>query len=177
MTHLRPAILFALTVAALGCSWRRTPVPVISDSGSITALVGEWNGDYNSSETGRSGSITFQLASEKDTAFGDVVMVPRVHAVQSAMQERSGVNPTTTRAAPEPLKIRFVRMEGGRVSGKLAPYDDPDCGCRVITTFEGTFTDSNTIAGTYETHGAGLLHQAATGQWKVARQNSKITTP
>ena len=70
MRYMRNTMLPCLAVMA-ACSWRRTPVPVISDSGSTTALVGEWTGEYSSTQTGRSGSITFQLAGES-TDFGHV---------------------------------------------------------------------------------------------------------
>ena len=151
-------------------------MPVVSDSGSIAALVGDWAGEYSSDDTGRSGSIMFQLASEKDTAYGDVVMVPRSRQVQIPGQERPGAA-VRVPAASEPLTIRFVRVDGGRVSGTLAPYIDPDCGCSVITTYEGTFTDPDTIEGTYRTRGVGPVHQPAAGRWKVSRQHSKTTTP
>ena len=45
----------ALSASVVACGWRRTPVPVISENGSVEALVGEWNGEYSSAETGRSG--------------------------------------------------------------------------------------------------------------------------
>jgi hypothetical protein len=177
MRYLRSAVLLTFLATSAACSWRSTPVPVIADQGSVAALVGDWTGEYSSSETGRSGSITFQLASESDTAYGDVLMVPGAQAVQPAMQERDATSTAASRGTAEPLKIRFVRMENGRVSGTLEPYRDPDCGCRVITTFEGVFTNQNTIAGTYTTRGAGFLHVPASGQWKVTRQASHASTP
>src|SRR5687767_10857146 len=88
MRSSKIAVLVTLVVAATACSWKRTPVPVVSDSGSIAALVGNWAGEYSSDDTGRSGSIMFQLASEKDTAYGDVVMLPRLRQVQIPGQER-----------------------------------------------------------------------------------------
>ena len=49
------------------------------------------------------------------------------------------------------LKIHFIRKEGGNLSGTLDPYNDPDCDCRVTTTFQGTFRDARTIEGTFST--------------------------
>jgi hypothetical protein len=147
-------------------------VPVISETGSIEALVGNWAGQYSSAETGRSGSITFQLASEKDTAYGDVVMVPRPRTPLAAGTEHAPMAVNPAQNPGQSLTIRFVRMEGGSVSGTLAPYNDPECGCRVITTFAGRFTDSNTIEGTYDTRGTGFGHQPSAGTWKVTRQAS-----
>lgn len=170
MRFLKSVAVIALAAAA-ACSWRRTPVPVIAESGSTEALVGEWSGQYSSADTGRSGSIMFQLASAKDTAYGDVVMVPRAH-VPVAGKENMPMAVPVAQNSGQPLTIRFVRMNAGLVSGTLAPYNDPDCGCRVITTFQGRFTDANTIEGTYDTRGTGFGHQPAEGQWKVTRQAS-----
>jgi hypothetical protein len=58
---------------------------------------------------------------------------------------------------------------------RLAPYDDPECGCRVMTTFSGHFADNNTIEGTYDTRGGSFDHQPSGGKWKVIRQASSAT--
>lgn len=166
-------LVVAASVAA--CGWRRNPVPVISETGSIQALVGTWSGQYNSAETGRSGSIMFELASDKDTAFGDVLMVPRTQVVPPLTSEHPAMPITQAQNPGQPLTIRFVRVSGGAVNGTLDPYNDPDCGCRVTTTFAGRFTDSNTIEGTYSTQGPGIGHQPSAGQWKVTRQSSTTT--
>ena len=42
-----------------------------------SALVGKWEGDYSSTETGRSGSIVIEFKSGGRVAQGDVLMVPR----------------------------------------------------------------------------------------------------
>ena len=78
MTNITKTVMLAVALSTTACGWRRTPVPVISDSGSAALLVGAWAGGYNSTETGRSGSISFELASEKDTAWCDLTMIPAV---------------------------------------------------------------------------------------------------
>ena len=176
MKTLKNALLLCLIVTS-ACSWRRTPVPVLSDAASTAALVGDWAGEYSSSQTGRSGSITFQLASDKDTAYGDVIMIPRTQAVQIPTREQPQVSAARPLTAAEPLAIRFVRMEGGSVSGTLSPYSDPECGCRVVTTFTGTFTGPNTIEGKYTTRGVDFGHVPAEGRWKVTRSTPRSTTP
>ena len=175
MSYIRNAMLLCLAVTT-ACSWRRTPVPVITDSGSTTALVGEWAGEYSSTQTGRSGSITFELANERDTAYGDVIMVPRNQAVQIPARDPAQISGPQRQMASEPLSIRFVRMEGGRVSGTLSPYADPECGCRVITTFTGRFTGPDSIEGKYTTRGTDFGHVPIEGRWKVTR-NSRAITP
>jgi hypothetical protein len=174
MRYNKSIAMIILAAGAVACGWRRTPVPVISDSVSIQALVGNWSGLYSSEETGRSGSIMFELASNKDTAYGDVLMVPRTNVIPAVPSEHPGMPITQARKPGEPLTIRFVRMSGGSVTGTLDPYNDPDCGCRVVTTFAGRFTDSNTIEGTYSTKGTSIGHQPSAGQWKVTRH---LSTP
>src|SRR5256884_5087486 len=66
------------------------------------------------------------------------------------------------------LTISFVRVIGGRVTGTLAPYADPETGAQLSTTFKGRL-DGDTIAGTYSTRGAGS-GDPQTGQWTVTRR-------
>ena len=176
MKAIRAVSTLMLALAVAGCEWRRTPVPIISDIGSTGLLVGSWAGEYNSTQTGRSGSISFDLASEKDTAYCDVVMVPSIQTLRIATN--TGTEGPTVRPQPtaEPLKLRFIRLGEGRVTGTLEPYKDPDCGCLVTTTFEGKFSATNTIEGTYVTTGSGFRQQTG-GRWKVKRQNTISTSP
>lgn len=157
--------LFGLTLSACGAS--RSPVPLVGASTDVTALTGEWAGDYSSAESGRSGSISFTLRAAGDSAFGDVVMIPagwgrpllpwRGEATPSAAQR-----PTT-----EVLTINFVRIEAGRVNGTLAPYADPQTGARLLTTFVGDLR-GNSITGTYTTRlGSG---ETQTGRWTAQRK-------
>ena len=173
MRYERAAALAALLVLT-ACAWKRTPVPIISDNGSSALLVGAWSGEYSSAETGRSGSITFDMASEKDTAYCDVVMVPRVNTFQGVTRDQPAVQALKSEAFAQPLKIRFIRLGEGRISGTVAPYLDPDCDCAVDTTFEGTLTSANTIEGTFITRGTDI--QTSTGTWKVNRQRGRAST-
>src|SRR5260370_38709233 len=73
----RPQTVSPLLALALGaCGASRSPVPLVGAASDVSALTGEWGGDYSSAESGRSGSITFTLRAAGDSAFGDVVMVP-----------------------------------------------------------------------------------------------------
>jgi hypothetical protein len=164
----------AMTTATLlaGCAPRPTPVPVISPRSDLSALVGDWSGEYSSPETGRSGSIAFSLKAGKDTAVGSVVMVPKPQNepnIPAATMDRPIVRTTATQNPGELLTIRFVRMEGSQVIGTLDPYRDPDCGCQLTTTFRGEFTDAHTIEGTFNSVGSGIGHFPSSGRWKAAR--------
>lgn len=172
---MKTSMTFAtLAVASLlaGCASRPTPVPVIGPRSDLTALVGEWSGEYTSSETGRSGSIVFSLQSGKDTAVGSVVMVPRsptVPVTPGLDVNQSVVRTSHAQASSELLTIRFVRLEGGHLIGTLDPYRDPDCGCQLTTTFRGAFTDAGTISGTFTSTGSSPGHLPSSGKWIVKR--------
>jgi hypothetical protein len=152
---MRFAALGTLLVACTPAP--RTPIPLLGAAGDVAALTGQWDGSYASATTGRSGSISFTLTTRGDSAYGDVVMIPRGFnrplqawnqpAGQAAAQPRSTV-----------LTINFVRAAagGGRVSGTLAPYADPETGAKLFTTFEGRLSQGgDTIAGTFTTRGGG----------------------
>jgi hypothetical protein len=166
---MRPVISSAafLVVTALSLSCASTPaaVPVEGAAAELSALAGRWKGEYSSEATGRSGSIEFELVAGEDHAHGDVLMIPRGSASPYRPAPRPGEAPSTA-AASQLLKIRFVKAEGGKVTGTLDPYWDPDCGCEVTTTFEGEVR-GNTIRGTFAS-----VHTAARvfGTWSAARK-------
>lgn len=83
-----------------------------------------------------------------------------------AAGESPGYHPST-----ELLTIEFVRVEGDRVVGRLSAYTDPQCGCTLLTTFEGRIR-GDAIDGTFTSrHQDGRVDN---GQWGVRRQ---VPTP
>lgn len=158
------ATLFALGLSA--CAASRAPVPLVGQSADVSALTGEWAGDYSSAESGRSGSITFTLRAAGDSAFGDVIMIPSAwgRPLMPYRQQTAagGQAPETT-----VLTIRFVRVQQGHVSGTLDPYAEPQTGNRLLTTFTGEL-NGNTIAGTYTTRLPS--GETQTGRWSVQRR-------
>lgn len=150
-------------LAVTGCGvWHGSPVPV---AGEISALEGSWAGSYSSAETGRSGSITFEVMAGTDSAFGDVVMTP------VAPQEIGGADAPQIAGPRVPvaqaLRILFVRAEGQRISGRLDVYQDPRTGERLFTTFEGRLY-RNEFKGTYTTR-TEATGRLTTGEWSVKR--------
>src|SRR2546430_17648282 len=75
---------------------------------------------------------------------------------------------TDARPRSAVLTISFVRVIGGRVTGTLAPYADPETGAQLSTTFKGRL-DGDTIPATYSTRGAGS-GGPQTGPWTVTRR-------
>ena len=172
---LRFQTLAIVPLAALlsACASSRAHVPVVGASGDVSTLSGDWVGEYSSSESGRSGSISFSLRSATDSAHGDVVMIPTgLGSPLSPWQPDNTVNaanpnPGTQAPSSKVLTIHFVRVQGGRVSGTLDPYADPQTGARLITTFIGELK-GNTITGTYTTQLPAGGTQ--TGRWSVERK-------
>jgi hypothetical protein len=170
MKRLITLVAVATLLPLTACTWKRTPVPIVGEMGSSALLVGSWAGEYSSTETGRRGSISFDLESEKDTAYCDVTMAPFIGNARVGPVVNTEMPNIRQQVMTEPLKIRFIRLGNYRISGTLEPYTDPDCGCTVTTTFIGSFAKPDRIEGTYTTVGSGM-HQATKGQWSVKRQS------
>ena len=158
----------ALVVSALvaACGGAQTPVPLIGPARDVAALAGEWAGEYSSAMSGRSGSISFTLRAQGDSAFGDVVMIPTGLNRPLGPWRAQAMDPQT-RAQPEVLTINFVRVLHDTVSGRLAPYADPQTGVRLSTSFVGALK-GNTITGTYTTFLPS--GETQTGRWTVQRR-------
>lgn len=157
-----------VTLGLVACSANPDPVPILGESADIERLAGEWAGNYESRDSDRNGSIVFQLEAERDTAFGDVLMIQSEQRVDYVADYEEGPvirGPSTS--LPQVLTIRFVVVSGNRVSGVLDPYKDPRCGCLMRTVFEGRLTDDR-VEGTYESEhrGVGKIER---GRWKMAR--------
>jgi hypothetical protein len=153
---------------AAGCASNPSPIPLNASPNAIASLAGEWSGEYSSTATGRSGSIVFTLTAGRDTAFGDVVMVPGAGTNVAGTGTAAG-KPVVTYPASQPLRIRFVQVAGDSVSGVLEPYSVPDCGCVLTTTFTGRVA-SNRIDGTFTTSGDPQSSGPQNGRWTVKRR-------
>ena len=163
-------LLLPLSVVACGAS--HPPVPLVGTAAEVSSLIGEWSGDYSSAESGRAGSIKFTLRAAGDSAFGDVVMVPSATGVPLTpwrSGDAPGAQPTGANQAPQStvLKIRFVQVEQGHVSGTLDPYADPRTGARLLTTFTGEVRGKS-ITGSYTTRLPS--GETQTGRWSVERR-------
>ena len=167
MFSLRLAPLAASLLVFAGCAANQPPVPLVGRSADVAALAGEWVGDYSSTESGRSGSISFTLRAAADSAFGDVIMIPAGWGRPLAPFRGEAAAGAAQRPTSEVLSINFVRVEQGRVNGTLAPYADPQTGARLLTTFAGELS-GNTITGTYTTRLAS--GETQTGRWTVQRK-------
>jgi hypothetical protein len=155
-----PLLVLAMTIA---CASLPDPVPVFGDIDDVSALVGEWSGEYDAGSTGRAGSIVFDLRGATETAHGDVMMIPRMSGRMPAGQ---GMRAPVEVRRSQLISISSLQVSGGEISGALAPYTDPDCNCTVRTTFAGKL-HGDTIDGTFVTRGAG---REQSGRWSVTKK-------
>jgi hypothetical protein len=153
----------AAALLGVGCTAVSPPVPV---EGDVAALAGEWTGEYWSAESGRRGELVFTLQAGADTARGEVVMRPAPlgrGAAGEVPDTRAGPE-----AMPQGLSITFVRVSRGVVSGRLDPYRDPECGCRLTTTFLGRLS-GDTLSGTFTSRHE-EMQRTVEGQWRAVRK-------
>lgn len=163
---IRLAAVAVFGLVATSCRYQPTPVVLQGSAADIAALHGEWVGEYSSVESGRSGSVVFNVVAGRDTAYGDVVMTT------SSGQLIVAADATSTEHArhstsPTILRIRFVRVFGGMVEGEMEAYIAPDCQCEVRTTFQGN-AKGNMIEGDYVTRSETGMRQQ--GRWTVWRR-------
>lgn len=160
------ALAGIVSICVTACATVSPNVPVRGDPNTIRKLVGSWEGEYSGATTGRSGTISFTLKADTDTAQGEIIMIPR--------NDRDGLNlpPNDVlrqRAVPASLlTIRFVAAEDNEVVGVLDPYPDPECGCTLITRFYGRLRGDE-IKGTFTSNGSEIFHNATQGTWSVRR--------
>ena len=152
----------ALTASLLaGCNATPMPVPV---EGSIDLLVGEWAGDFSNSETGRRGSIFFDLKAGRDTASGEVLLIPdQTQNIATAPEWKDDAWKTSTHV----LQISFVRCTDGEVDGWIKPYPDPDSGELTHTEFTGLIV-RDTLRGRFVAVGEGTGKRRS-GTWTAVR--------
>jgi hypothetical protein len=162
---VRRFVWLSVVLLLAGCHYRPEPVPLHGESTELRRLAGKWNGYYIGAESGRSGSITFEVTASADSAFGDVLLtVPGNWGAVSPVDLREAHLAHASSA--QMLNVQFVRMAGSRVRGTLEPYRAPDCNCVVRTVFTGAMI-GDTIRGTFITVLGGGAEQH--GTWRVTR--------
>lgn len=167
-----PIALAALLLAGACASPSPQPaVPVHGQPVDLEVLAGDWWGEFTSAQTGRSGRIHFSVDPGSGLATGEVTMIPAGPDARP-FRPANAADEATDRAA-RPLTVRFVQIRSGdeTVTGVMEPYEDPDCGCIVSTTFVGR-VGSDTIEGTFISHG-GDGHPTTMGRWRVDRTRPK----
>jgi hypothetical protein len=157
----------ALAASAIACATKTPGIELTASDFDLNPLVGVWRGNYSNPATGRAGTIAFSLRAGESFASGNVVMIPKADSLLTS-EEREMVSDVPS-AGRSVLSMKFIRKEGGTLHGTLDPYRAPDCDCLVNTTFEGSFTDANTIQGTFTVVPSKAGSTITSGTWKVMR--------
>jgi hypothetical protein len=165
----------AMLILGAACATARQPGVAVSGApGDLSRLRGEWAGEYTGAG-GRAGSIIFNLTAGADSAHGDVMMSRQGSAVPLHRAGGEVITPdAATMRAPHLLAIRFVRIDGGRISGAMEPYLDPECDCPVSTRFVGELR-GEVIEGTFTSRGS--QRGDAAGTWRVTRRPDRPPPP
>jgi hypothetical protein len=164
-------LAFAAVLTA-SCSSSKSPAPEVPVQVSPnSALVGKWAGDYSSPDTGRTGTIVFELAAGSSDAHGDVIMWPKGSQKPLTPSKSGNLTEEQLRTMPQVLRINFVRATAGQISGTMDPYTDPDCQCDVLTTFAGAL-QGDVISGTFSSERTDHPGKSVSGVWKVTRQKA-----
>lgn len=162
---MRAELIFGAAVVMAGCRYRPEPVPVLGDRSDIAKLAGDWQGEYTSRDSHRTGGITFIISAQGDSAFGEVFM-PFSIGEQALRPVDLGPQHSLHARGSDVLSVNFVAVAGGQVRGELEPYIAPDCECVAHTVFTGLQT-GNEIRGTFVT--TIQSGQRQTGEWRVKR--------
>jgi hypothetical protein len=131
------------------CTWltgQPAPVRVQGEARDIRRLAGTWRGEFQSTETGRVGTIFFDLRADSDTAYGNVTF-DRVIPV-AACTDMTRPQATSSIVMPVVLRFGALATSGGSLGGWLQPYRDPELSCWMDTWFEGRLV-RDTLAGSF----------------------------
>ena len=170
-----PALFLATFALSCASSQPKSPAPAIGMTGekrALQGLVGRWEGTFTNPQNGRTGTIVFEIFSDKE-AHGDILMIPP----GSSEPLRPAAPPSaeeTLRTMPKVLEINFFQAAGGELTGTVGPFEDPDCRCPGQTSFRGAI-NGDSIEGTFSTEylDADFKPDAARpgtgGTWRVAR--------
>lgn len=141
-----------------GCAGMQQPVKEAKVD--FSQFAGKWEGEYESTATGRTGRVYLDLTSTASNAKGGIIMRPHPKESQSPSKITYA---ETKRQKAIPLSIDFVEAEEGKIHGVVTPYHDPHFNSTMFTTFEGAL-NGNTMKGTF-TVKIGDSGNSYTGTW------------
>ena len=144
-------ILGAVMCLWVGCATTNSStVAVEGEDVDVIRMAGKWEGNYEGIESGRKGTLSLELAAGNRVAEGKVVM--------------NAADPQAAKLLP----IKFFKLSGKQITGKIEPYTDPSCNCLVDTEFRGQMR-GDVISGTFTTQPQGS-DKKMNGRWTATRQ-------
>ena len=163
-------IIGSIASIMFGCALTSTPdiKEVSGTTFDIAQLTGTWEGNFDSTVTQRSGTITLELNQEGQREVGSILLQyqkkhPKVHAPKGHNIKKTGTYTKT-----KPLSVEFIAIEDGKISGTVTPYLDPIFSRKIFSTYEGKLI-GNRIEGTY-TSRIGQNGNSFTGSWWAVRK-------
>jgi hypothetical protein len=133
----------------VGCTWiagQPAPVRVQGESRDIRQLAGTWRGEFHNAQTGRVGTIFFDLRGDSDTAYGNVTF-DRVVPI-GVCTDMARPQATSRTVVPVVLRFGALATSRGSLGGWLEAYRDPDLSCWMDTWFEGRLV-RDTLEGSF----------------------------
>ncbi len=152
------SIMIVCVLLLNGCAGMQQPVKEAKVD--FSQFAGKWEGEYESTATGRTGRVYLDLTSSTQSATGGIIMQP--HPKESQAPTKLTYSETKKHQVI-PLSIDFVEAEQGRIRGVVTPYRDPHFNSMMFTTFEGTL-EGSTMKGTF-TVKIGDTGNSYTGTW------------
>jgi hypothetical protein len=147
MRNVLVGLVLAATCSLTACAGAAQQVEVKGGNADLVSLAGEWEGQYEGTDSGRNGTIKFSLEVGRHTADGQVFL-----------------------SGNTPLAISFVEVDQGQISGRIDTYVDPACNCKVRTEFLGLLK-GDVVDGTFTSM---MLEngQQLRGNWSVVRKGA-----
>lgn len=132
----------------LGCACaahQPSAVRVQGHSRDIRRIAGTWRGEFHS-QTGRVGTIFFDLKATSETAYGDATFDRVIPTPACTDMTR----PPETLQVRVPVVLQFgaLATSEGSIGGWFRPYRDPDLSCWMDTWFEGHLR-GDTLSGSF----------------------------
>jgi hypothetical protein len=135
------------------------------EAADIRLLAGTWRGEFHNAQTGRVGTIFFDLRADSDTAYGKVTF-DRVVPI-AGCTDMSRPQATSSIVMPVVLRFGALATSKGSLGGWLRPYRDPDLACWMDTWFEGRLL-RDTLQGSFFSRRTDIDTVRA-GTWWAAR--------
>lgn len=168
--RIRIAAVGAALFLLAGCTSSAPPVALVGSSSDLQQLAGNWHGTFRNTELKRGGQIDFRMSAATDSAYGEVTMYTE-RPDQPIWNRPPGVDGVTNSGpsaqAPVWMRIRFVRVEGGYVSGQMEPVFEPRCNCWTMAKFIGRLKDGH-MEGSYTSRSRDGLFESS-GSWQADR--------
>lgn len=162
------SLLSILVLCSLcGCGASSAPaIRVLGDPEEVRSLAGSWSGTFRNTEMRREGKIDFRMSANADSAFGEVTMyLDRPDVPIWSHPEGIGGGRS---APPTPWRrIRFVRAEGGHVSGEMEAIYDTQYRRWMVARFVGR-RRGDVIEGSYTSRSDDGVYETS-GSWRVER--------